>query len=40
MTFAGAAEAHLLAAEIGYAGIGVIVVPSRPFPATWELRRM
>ncbi|PBK99152.1 carbohydrate esterase family 9 protein [Armillaria gallica] len=40
MTFAGAAEAHLLAAEIGYAGIGVIVVPSRPFPATWELRRI
>ncbi|KAK0218162.1 hypothetical protein IW262DRAFT_1449299 [Armillaria fumosa] len=40
VTFAGAAEAHLLAAEIGYAGIGVIVVPSRPFPATWELRRI
>ncbi|KAK0189119.1 hypothetical protein F5146DRAFT_1058052 [Armillaria mellea] len=40
MTFAGAAEAHLLAAEIGYAGIGVVVVPSRPFPATWELRRI
>ncbi|KAK0237491.1 hypothetical protein EDD85DRAFT_769737, partial [Armillaria nabsnona] len=40
VTFAGAAEAHLLAAEIGYAGIGVIVVPSRPFPETWELRRI
>ncbi|KAK0488713.1 carbohydrate esterase family 9 protein [Armillaria novae-zelandiae] len=40
MTFAGAAEAHLLAAEIGYAGIGVIVVPSRPFPSTWEVRRI
>ncbi|KAK0457772.1 uncharacterized protein EV420DRAFT_1271277 [Desarmillaria tabescens] len=40
MTFAGATEAHLLAAEIGNAGIGVILVPSRPFPASWELRRI
>ncbi|KAG7444373.1 carbohydrate esterase family 9 protein [Guyanagaster necrorhizus] len=40
VTFAGAAEAHLLAAEIGNAGIGVVVVPSRPFPARWELRRI
>ncbi|KAG6891465.1 hypothetical protein C0992_006196 [Termitomyces sp. T32_za158] len=32
-TFTGANEAHLLAKEIGEAGIGVILAPSRPFPA-------
>lgn len=40
MTFAGASESHLLAAEISENGIGVIVTPSRPFPAKWESRRM
>ncbi|KAG6832612.1 hypothetical protein H0H92_014448 [Tricholoma furcatifolium] len=40
MTFTGANEAHLLAKEIGEAGVGVILTPSRPFPGTWESRRI
>jgi hypothetical protein len=40
MTITGASEAHLLAAELGEADIGVIVNPSRPFPTKWEDRRM
>jgi hypothetical protein len=40
MTFVGAAEAHLLARAIGDAGVGVILSPARPFPGTWESRRM
>ncbi|KAJ6629347.1 hypothetical protein B0H10DRAFT_2388381 [Mycena sp. CBHHK59/15] len=38
MTFAGALEAHLLAREIGKAGVNVILTPARPFPRTWEMR--
>ncbi|RDB24983.1 Imidazolonepropionase [Hypsizygus marmoreus] len=40
LSFSGASEAHLLAKEIGQAGVGVIVVPSRPFPYAWESRRI
>ncbi|EJD04405.1 composite domain of metallo-dependent hydrolase [Fomitiporia mediterranea MF3/22] len=40
LTIAGASEAHLLASELAKADIGVIVVPSRPFPETWEKRRI
>lgn len=40
MTITGASEAYLLSAELGAASIGVIVNPSRPFPAKWEDRRM
>ncbi|KAK7444031.1 hypothetical protein VKT23_015428 [Stygiomarasmius scandens] len=40
MTFAGASEAHLLADEIARAGIAVILSPSRPFPRTWDARRI
>ncbi|KAG6841872.1 hypothetical protein C0991_005602 [Blastosporella zonata] len=40
LTFSGSNEAHLLAREIGEAGIGVILAPSRPFPGTWESRRI
>ncbi|CAD6578923.1 MAG: hypothetical protein TREMPRED_002308, partial [Tremellales sp. Tagirdzhanova-0007] len=36
MVFEGASEAHLLAAEIAKADIGVIVAPSRPFPYSSE----
>ncbi|KAF7348547.1 Carbohydrate esterase family 9 protein [Mycena venus] len=39
ITISGATEAHLLAKEIGQAGVGVIV-QQRPFPATWEERRI
>ena len=39
VTFTGANEAHLLAKEIGEAGIGVILAP-RPFPGSWKSRRM
>lgn len=38
--FSGASEAHLLAKEIGRAGVGIILNPSRPFPNEWRSRRM
>ncbi|KAN0084286.1 hypothetical protein V8E55_007790 [Tylopilus felleus] len=40
MTLVGAGEAHLLAAELAAANVGVIVTPPRPFPFTWEGRRI
>jgi hypothetical protein len=40
LTFSGATEAHLLAHEIAKAGVSVIVTQSKPFPETWEQRRM
>jgi hypothetical protein len=40
MTFAGATEAHILAHEIARAGVSVIVTQSKPYPSTWEQRRM
>jgi len=40
MTITGAAEAHLLAQELGEAGVGVILNPARSFPYTWEDRRI
>ncbi|KAG9316540.1 composite domain of metallo-dependent hydrolase [Chiua virens] len=40
LTVAGAAEAHLLAKELGEANIGVIVTPSRSFPEAWEMKRI
>lgn len=40
MTFAGATEAHLLAPEIGAADVSVILSPSRPYPESWDRRRM
>jgi len=39
-TFTGASEAHILAKEIGQNGIGVILTSSRPFPGTWESKRI
>lgn len=40
MTIADALEAHLLAKEIAEAGVGIIQITSKPFPALWEMRRM
>lgn len=40
ITFFRAAEAHLLAKEIARAGISIVFTPPRPFPVTWESRRM
>ena len=40
MTITGATEAHLLVEEIAKANIGIIFNPSRPFPTTWEQRRV
>ncbi|KAJ7628031.1 hypothetical protein DFH06DRAFT_1272898 [Mycena polygramma] len=40
MTFAGATEAHLLASHIGAAGVSVILAPARPYPETWDYRRV
>lgn len=39
LTFSGATEAHVLARELRHAKVGVLVHP-RPYPYTWELRRM
>lgn len=40
MTISGGVEAYLLAKELSEANIGVIQVPSRPFPTWWERRRI
>ncbi|KAJ7735556.1 hypothetical protein DFH07DRAFT_1065042 [Mycena maculata] len=40
LTFAGATEAHLLASQIGAAGVSVILAPARPYPETWDFRRI
>jgi len=40
LTIAGGGEAHLLAKELGKANIGVVLNPVRPFPASWESRRI
>jgi len=40
LTFSGATEAHLIAHEIARAGVSVIITQSKPFPDTWEQRRM
>jgi len=40
LTITGAAEAHLLAKHLGEAHIGVILTPSRPFPQSWEMKRI
>ncbi|KAJ6572056.1 carbohydrate esterase family 9 protein [Mycena capillaripes] len=39
LTLTGATEAHLLAKEIGQAGVGVIL-EQRPFPSIWERKRI
>jgi hypothetical protein len=38
-TFSGATEAHLLVRELKHAKVGVLVHP-RPYPYTWESKRM
>ncbi|EMD40502.1 hypothetical protein CERSUDRAFT_121244 [Gelatoporia subvermispora B] len=40
MVFARATEAYLLADEIAQARVGVIMSPPRPFPTTWDDRRI
>jgi hypothetical protein len=40
MTISGGAEAHLLAKELGEAGVGVILTRPRPFPSTWSGKNM
>ncbi|KAK7470191.1 hypothetical protein VKT23_001629 [Stygiomarasmius scandens] len=40
VVFDRAAEAHLVAEQIGKAGIGVILSPVRAFPLTWEQMRI
>ncbi|KAG6903047.1 hypothetical protein C0995_007480 [Termitomyces sp. Mi166 len=40
LTITGAAEAHILAKELGEASVGVILNPPRPFPYVWEDRRI
>ncbi|PVF97468.1 hypothetical protein CPB86DRAFT_807236 [Serendipita vermifera] len=36
LTISGGAEAHLLARELGAAGVGVILTRPRPFPTRWS----
>ena len=40
VTITGATEAHILAAELAEAEIGIVLTPVRPFPMIWEQRRM
>lgn len=40
LTFSGASEAHILSDEIAAAGVSVILTSSRPYPGSWEQRRM
>ncbi|KAG6328372.1 hypothetical protein ID866_10717 [Astraeus odoratus] len=40
LTFAGAQESHLLAEKIASAGVSVIVTHPKPYPTTWEERRI
>ena len=40
LTFSGASEAHLLAKEIADADVSVILTSARPYPDSWEQRRM
>ncbi|CAE7231904.1 unnamed protein product [Rhizoctonia solani] len=40
VTFAGATEAHLIAKDIAAANVGVIVIPTRSFPASWDQSRV
>jgi hypothetical protein len=40
LTITGATEAHLLAPELAEAGVGVVLTPPRPFPESWQRRRM
>ncbi|KAH9083405.1 carbohydrate esterase family 9 protein [Lactarius deliciosus] len=40
LTIAGATEAHLLASELAEAGVGVVLTRARPFPGSWEQRRI
>lgn len=40
LTISGGAEAHLLAKELGKAGVGVILTRPRPFPGTWSGQHM
>ncbi|KAH9176445.1 carbohydrate esterase family 9 protein [Lactarius sanguifluus] len=40
LTIAGATEAHLLASELAEARVGVVLTRARPFPGTWEQRRI
>jgi hypothetical protein len=40
MTITHASEAHLLASELQSARIGVVLLPARPFPFTWQDRRI
>ena len=40
VTIVGGREAHLLARELGEAGVGVLLTQPRPFPKEWEAHRM
>ncbi|KJA29058.1 hypothetical protein HYPSUDRAFT_211640 [Hypholoma sublateritium FD-334 SS-4] len=40
LTIAGAGEAHILARELHEANVGVMLTPARPFPHTWDQRRI
>jgi hypothetical protein len=40
LTFTGASEAHIIAQELGKNRVGVILTRPRPFPMTWESKRM
>ncbi|KAL6308850.1 hypothetical protein BKA93DRAFT_481716 [Sparassis latifolia] len=40
MTIVGASEAHLLAKELREADVGIVLMTPRPYPLTWDSRRL
>jgi hypothetical protein len=40
LVFVRASEAHLVAKDIAEVGAGVILIPARMYPTTWERRRI
>ncbi|KAI0085138.1 hypothetical protein BDY19DRAFT_457969 [Irpex rosettiformis] len=40
VTIVGGAEAHILAQELARADVGVLLTPPRPYPYTWDHRRV
>ncbi|KXN82271.1 hypothetical protein AN958_02792 [Leucoagaricus sp. SymC.cos] len=40
LTFVGASEVHLIANEIAKEGISVVITMPRPYPGSWESRRI
>ncbi|TFK72449.1 hypothetical protein BDN72DRAFT_836217 [Pluteus cervinus] len=40
MTFTGASEAHIIAKQIAWADVSVVITSPRPYPGTWSSQRI